>query len=864
MCLSFIFFSQNVLSKLNFAHILLNFHSYHRSRIKGTSKYEIIPLNNCWEQCWIILRNSINSYCVLLKYPIVMIYLSLQITISWFLLELQVPVPVGERGRKFLLIQSNNFVVEPRELQCPEYCFKIPFNCVQHPRFNANIHKLAAVIKGLGNSVGGVVILCREPGQRDHVELGDFVERLKIWIFGIDFISLADMLQFVDLPENKAVWGLILVKAYLPTGLSAPANIDESGFLLYNGATTVVSSDAKSNTMCSSSPHAATLSHKKISVPMAITQPVHTMTASEIEQQLGGKVSWTTHKRNWQQHVALDDDYDFESNVRKYATSSTIFVPSDPIVFSPSHMLKNLIGNPAERTRLIETIRAKLDSPRAFAIVVPSWLSLIGKGGFTKRPKNHVGDILLVTEQGSVYLWTIVQSIDTDADLQITYVVMAGRLTKLLLLKDQKEKCALRVDCYLYNLQDGTIEEPQLQQYTKSFLVNNIELKFVQETLAEIIAGKETYLRNVTGEVCGYKLSAEQWQIAEKATCAPVMVVSGPPGSGKTLLCAHFLQEKGQKSQSMYVCTNDALAEFMESQNICSVVVIRTDKQLRAMIQQGAFNNKTCITFDDVHRLSCSDHTAKQLLSLIKLNRDVRLYIFCDNKFQCFDEIRNPFASVVMQCCKRMDIDCTPYPLTEIHRNTRRIMSFLSAVSFKREIKCLNKWEGDDVEVLAAENPLGDSPDNQLIQNILQELGFQHSRSSRVHYAPHDIAVLIDTDSSNEDVWQCCQTIKKHVSGVEVHSAATFPRTGIVVDCLDAFHGLDAGVCLYVLSSTRIKKRDRFHRRIHRSIYNAKYLAFLASRAIHKAVFFLPRLDAKVFKEMLFDCFEKKASNFRC
>ena len=65
-------------------------------------------------------------------------------------------------------------------------------------------------------------------------------------------------------------------------------------------------------------------------------------------------------------------------------------------------------------------------------------------------------------------------------------------------------------------------------------------------------------------------------------------------------------------------------------------------------------------------------------------------------------------------------------------------------------------------------------------------------------------------------------------------------------------------MCFYVLSSGRIKERARLQKTIHRSIYNPKYLAFLVSRAIYKAVFLVPKLDAKVFKKMLFDYFDEK------
>ncbi len=785
-------------------------------------------------------------------------------------MEFQVPVPEEETDHQRLRTEDcNKFIVETQELQCPEYCFKVPFNSFQHPKYRYNIYKLLTVIKALGSSMGGVVVLCREPGQIGRVKLGDvlvFTERLKQWILNGNPSCATDMLQCEHLSEDDAVWGIILVKVNRPTDLSFQVSIGESGLMVFRDAFLAVSSSEESNaasisgdpdfTAAMPTGQISETESTPVSTPESVSGP---MTDWEIEWQLENKIAWTTHKKNWQQYVGLDPDSSLESHIRKYAPSSPIFMPSDPIIFSPSYMLKTLMDE-SDRNRMIEAMRAKLDSPRAFAIVSPSWLNHIGKEERFKRPSNHVVDILVVTENGSIYLWTIVECVGTADSDQRAYMLITGRLTKFLLLKDQMERFDLRVDCYLYNLQSNNVEEPQLQQHTKSLFVNNIDFRLIQETLAQAIATKETYLRNVTGEACGYKLSAEQWRIADKINRAPVMLVSGPPGSGKTLLCSHFLQEKGTMTQCIYVCTNYALAAFMRSQNISSVQVVQTDAELSEMIKRGKFNDKTCITFDDVHRLSCSDQTVTCLLSLTKNHPDVRLYVFCDNKFQCFDKIKHSFPIVLERCCQRMGVELSSHCLTEIHRNTRRIMSFLSAVSFKGEIKCLHKWEGDDVEVLTAENPLDDSPDNPVIQNILHVLGYTNNeKACRLRYTAQDIAVLIDTDNPEQDAQYFQQILRNYIPDVQVHSAEAYPRKGIVVDTLNSFHGLDAGVCFYVLSYDKVKGKGFFQKLftdICRSIYNPKYLAFLASRAIYKAVFFVPRLDVKVFREMHFDSFD--------
>ncbi len=102
-------------------------------------------------------------------------------------------------------------------------------------------------------------------------------------------------------------------------------------------------------------------------------------------------------------------------------------------------------------------------------------------------------------------------------------------------------------------------------------------------------------------------------------------------------------------------------------------------------------------------------------------------------------------------------MSCTPWQKST--EPTRAILSFLSAVSFKGKIKCLNNWHGDDVEVLVAANPLNDSGNNLLLQSILQLLGHPEDYKPPLKRAAQDIAVLIDTDNPNQDMQQCRQML---------------------------------------------------------------------------------------------------------
>ncbi len=425
-----------------------------------------------------------------------------------FFWDFQVPIPEEETDHQHRLTDCNKCVVETPKLQCPEYCFKVPFNSFQHPKYSDNIHKLTTIIKALSSSIGGVVMLCREPGQADSIDAGNlslFKERLKSWNRILNPSGTADMFEFVPLSETKTIWGLVLVKVASSPDLSSSPRIDKLGFVVpvYSDTTRAVSFSEESymaSSLINPDLAAATPIEQESetdSLSLSSTpEPTHEMTDVDIDWQLGNKIAWTTHKKNWHGNIVVDECISVESCVQKCATSS--FAPRDPIALFPRHLLETILGEECNRNKVMEAISAKLDSPRAFALVSPSWLNQIGIEELCTRPKNHIVDILVVTEMGSIYLWTIVHKSDANDNLQRTYMVIAGRQTKFLLLKGQATKSDLRVDCYLYNLQDNTVEEPALQKNTQSFFINNVNLERILENLGETIVARETYLRNVT------------------------------------------------------------------------------------------------------------------------------------------------------------------------------------------------------------------------------------------------------------------------------------------------------------------------------------------------------------------------------
>ncbi len=140
------------------------------------------------------------------------------------------------------------------------------------------------------------------------------------------------------------------------------------------------------------------------------------------------------------------------------------------------------------------------------------------------------------------------------------------------------------------------------------------------------------------------------------------------------------------------------------------------------------------------------------------------------------------------------------------------------------------------------ENPVsGSDRDNGLVKFLRPLL---HTR-----YQVTDVAVLLDSGYTEDDINAVHKVLQNHLPRVTTQSSKTFPRVGIVVDRVETFAGLDAALCIFLLSVGKEKDLDA-------TITNPRYRVYLASRATHKAFFIVRRIDAEFVQHMKFDHFQ--------
>ena len=175
-----------------------------------------------------------------------------------------------------------------------------------------------------------------------------------------------------------------------------------------------------------------------------------------------------------------------------------------------------------------------------------------------------------------------------------------------------------------------------------------------------------------------------------------------------------------------------------------------------------------------------------------------------------------------------------------------------------RKIECHNVETGEGIECIVMANIWLHSPENDLVKYL-------HNVRVADTYKMTEIAILLDPTYTSDQIEECRNIFREHIPNSSVQSASVFPQRGVVVDSVGRFLGLDAPLCVFILRFIYApqKRKSTFLERFFGgdteptvTICNPHFKVFMASRATHKAVFVVPRIDADIAKELKFDLFE--------
>ncbi len=580
------------------------------------------------------------------------------------------------------------------------------------------------------------------------------------------------------------------------------------------------------------------------------------------------RLDWSENKTDWESYVKVTSP-----NTEEIVESCALWKATQPMTVTPS---KDAVRDRFASDRDMEETLSMVDTKEpGFAIVSKTWKFHITGDATEDELPDHICDILTVSNKGKVSFWVITSCRDQrDEPYQMAYLMTTGRMIKYQLVRNGSEELAnMGIECHLFTPTSqgtgrsrhkaikSTVDILKMQNHMLQFCDEEVNFECLQKALAMVILSKKSPLKRCVDDQSSITLSAQQAEVLIHK--AKVNYVTGPAGSGKSWTAAYLYRIYG-KQNSVYICSTKEFVEYLKFSGYEGTLV-QSDQDLLREIQEGAFQNKTCVIIDDSHNFTCTRSAMKKLFQLLKKTKDMSLFIFADNDYQSFDRRRQQMMyDCIVDLTKQVLGQNPRYAyLTRIYRNTRKVASFVQSViqdtgDVYEKIECGTTESGDGIECTTMLDIWRDSPENELVV-YLENIYLSDT------YGLAETAVLMDPSYTGEQIEECRRILTKHFPDSKVQSASVFPRAGVVVDTVSSFLGLDASLCIFILSlKNQTEGSGSLWRRLFHwggtgpdtSIYNPCFKVFMASRATHKAVFVVPTIDAGLAQQLKFDRFE--------
>ena len=783
--------------------------------------------------------------------------------------------------------EMNRCTVGARDLMYPEYSFELRVNPWQHPVFDKNIHCLLTLVTALCNGCGGIICLMDDDSNTEITgavietfqsrllevieKRIEFVPKKKInftqttWTLGhrkpwvvIHVKKSDENLKYAensfrfcpDLHGNICVKDGASGQQYAETGMFKPASTQETTSGKYEpSAQSSESSDSGLGTERPVEGQSKTMKPKGTSE-----------TDSVADFSLYDKLVWTQNKKGWENYVTVN-----APTIDKMIAACSMWEVTDPMSITPSkETLESLFESPED---MEETLSKVNTGEPGFAVVCKTWKFQVSSADTETRPKGHICDILTVSSRSKVSLWVICNGCSKgDISCQKEYLLATGRLIKYQLInKVPADLSNLCIECHLFYptasaaIYDGAKRAAdeifERQNDILPFCDEAVNFESLQRALALVILSKESPLKRHVGDRTTIALSAEQAELLLKHD--KVNYVAGPAGSGKSWTASCLYNLYG-KDNSVYVCTTPEFVQYLNFSGYTGTL-IESDQDLLREIKSGTFKNKTCVIIDDSHNFTCSKASMEKLFELLKDNKQMFLFVFADNDYQAFDKRRQ---QAMRDCIRDLSLQVLgkePYYtyLHTIYRNPKTVVSFVqSAIQDSYEgyqnVDCGNTETGEGIECIRMPNLWANSPDNSLVAY----LGNTYISET---YSFRDIAVLFDPSYTTLQIEKCREILREHMPGSSVQTAGLFPRRGIVVDHVVKFLGLDAPLCIFILSQNTRTTSPRLGMTEYTGtdvcMRNPHFRVFMATRATHKAVFVVAEVDAAIVDQLKFDYF---------
>ena len=570
------------------------------------------------------------------------------------------------------------------------------------------------------------------------------------------------------------------------------------------------------------------------------------------------KLSWTSHTNDWERNLQ-HDPINCADNINHLAHTSRIFKTGNPLNVTPGiDTICSVTGKAAEIRNVFQCIHKHMHCNDGFAFASDSFILNIEHDIELHKPPGHMFDVLGVEINGVIHLCSVARRcVDQEhRDELWAYLMESGRVLKLKMMTCLPPNMPDRltdipIHCHLLSL-DGLYEKHTETDPGKQSQPHQLDM--VQRILATLFLGRNTYIKTALGDDYTIHLTSKQMQCILEADCVRFNIIEGAPGSGKSFL-AYYICGRYQKDDIVYVSSTKPYHKLLEYLDICVPFLIQTDQDLNDAIEEGAFYGKSCIIIDDGHNYNCRKSTWVKLFDFVRINRIVKVFLMMDTSFQNYTTFPIDVKSCITKYCHRHDIACQIKPLTTVHRNCKKVVSFIKCNSSKtqkcgsEEISCSHHIDGDDVEIRKLDKLRYDNADNSLVA-LVRKLTDSAAilRGEHNIYQPTDLAVLVDTPNVERDVELFRNILENHYPECRPQDASLYPVRGVRVEKLNNFMGIDAKVCICIprMKTGKSKSKSNFA--------NPKYRNYIASRGIFNVIFITEEeLDSDAAHHMQLD-----------
>ena len=409
----------------------------------------------------------------------------------------------------------------------------------------------------------------------------------------------------------------------------------------------------------------------------------------------------------------------------------------------------------------------------------------------------------------------------------------------------------------------------------------------------------ETQIKSIFDDGISIHLTAEQFNSMFGVELNRVVVIVGPPGSGKSIIALNMCRHFG-RDRTMYIVSSGEFKAYVKYLEVCHTAQVNDGEDLERLVCSGRLTSMDCIILDDVQTMIYPLEVWDILLMHIKTHQQTHLLLLGDPAVQNFMDANHMdgLCTHVAEFCRTKSIPCATKDLTTVHRNSHKVAAYLSECSPHIEtLKCTSPQSGDGVYVEHMSNIRDTSNNNEFlmyIDRLTAPEGQIDQGSVTRTYGYRDILVMVDGEETERDVANFRLLLQTRFGQNNVQTPMTYPVTGIRIGDVRDFHGLESLVCICIVSNipegsptgsdqshpvkkpviSTLNKFKKFPKRISKgskgqelqredeqdptdpstsSVLLDRYRAFICSRAIHKMIFITEDISADLAQGLGYD-----------